>query len=261
MKEVTLRDEQPEVKAKKRKPRSAIKFPYYDLQDAVEVTRKVQDEGGGECSLELLARYLEAKSTSSGAFRSRVAAAITFGLIATRAGNYAVTDRGLAIIAPVHEGDDQRAKVEAFLSVPLFREVYDLYRGSPLPPEVGLKTTFRTRFNIVEDRVDPSYRVFMRSAEQAGFFSTGKSHLVEPPTKPLSTEAPSEEGETHDEPGGGGGSGDGGGTRTPSVHPALAGLLQLLPPDKQGWTKDQFDTWILGFTAAVKMLHPVSEEG
>ncbi|MCA9177231.1 MAG: hypothetical protein KDB14_22230, partial [Planctomycetales bacterium] len=52
-----------------------------------------------------------------------------------------------------------------------------------------------------------------------------------------------------------GGGSSGGTPPGPSVHPALIGLLQLLPPPKTPWS-DGKANWIKAFTAAIDAIYP-----
>jgi len=241
----------------KLRPRSEIKYPYYDLEDATKLARAVRDKGGGSCTLDQLARFLDAKSTASGAFRSRIGGAVLFGLVAASRGRVSSTQRAQRILSPEYPEDAQQAKIAAFLGVPLFKAVYDHYRGQALPADVGLKNALEHQFGVVKARVATAHRVLMSSAQEAGFFSTGKGHLVEPPTKPATED--------------GGGESQDQGRRLPlpsgpppppppaGIHPVLQGWLQLLPTDGE-WAKRQRDTWLQGFTAAIDILYRIKKE-
>jgi hypothetical protein len=247
---------QPEPQGK-RKPRSEIKYPYYDLEDAIKVARAVRDRGGGKCTLDQLARFLDAKSTASGAFRSRIAGAALFGLVEASSGSVTSTKRAQRILSPEYPEDVEQAKIDAFLGVPLFKAVYDHYRGQALPADVGLKNTLEHEFGVVKARVATAHRVLMSSAQEAGFFSTGKGHLVEPLIKPRTDDEGESkpEGHEHKPP-------PPGGTPPPppsGIHQVLQGWLQLLPTNGE-WTKQERDTWLQGFTAAIDMLHRVKKE-
>lgn len=256
---VVMESTQTETQPNKKRPRSETKFPYYDLNNGLDLARAVRDQGGGECNLEQLARFTDTKSTGSGAFRSRISSAALFGLVTAGGGKVAITGRAQTILSPEYDEDAQWERVTAFLSVPLFKAIHDHYRGSPLPAEVGLKNALEHTFGVVKDRVAPTYRVFMSSGEQAGFFAMGKTHLVQPHIKPRDEKKREDREKPPSGPTPPGGA-EPPAPPPPGVHTVLSGWLQLLPPDSQGWPREKFDTWIQGFTAAVKILHPIEDE-
>ena len=60
---------------------SGIAFPAYGLADSIAVANAIHNKGGGYATREQLAAFLDYKSTSNGAFLSRVGAAKLFGLL------------------------------------------------------------------------------------------------------------------------------------------------------------------------------------
>ncbi|MGB6895949.1 MAG: hypothetical protein WBF37_08420 [Dehalococcoidia bacterium] len=246
---VVMSEEPQSSPAKAKKSRSQIKFPYYPLDDAIRVARMVRDRGGGRCTLDQLARFVNAKSTDSGAFRSLIAATSLFGLVTASSGQVGVTDQVGKILSPVYEDDERQGRIEAFLSVPLFKAVYEHYRGQALPAEPGTKNALEHQFGVVKEQVATAYRVLMESADQAGFFATGRTHLVEPPAKGA-IGPPSEAKEA---PRGGGGPPS---DEPPGIDPALLGLLRHLPKSGTAWRKDRKEAWLQAFNSTIGVLYP-----
>ena len=79
---------------------SGVSYPYFDLGASIKVAETIHTRGGGSCSPDQLAFWLEYKSTKSGTYLTRVAAARNFGLVQSSGGRLTVTDRGMAIVAP-----------------------------------------------------------------------------------------------------------------------------------------------------------------
>ena len=167
-----------------RRERSSIAFPYGDLDSAVNVARTIYTRAGGQCSLDQLAAWLDYKSVDSGAFRLQVSTARIFGLLATARKALELTDLGTRI---ADTGRERQARVEAFLTVPLYRRTFDEFRGQSLPPDAGLESAF-ARMGVAAKQTDKARQAFQRSALQARFFDAGKDRLVEPsmpaPEKP-----------------------------------------------------------------------------
>lgn len=154
--------------------RSTIKFPYFDLADAELVARTLKDRRGGSAEVHELAADLGQKV--SGSFRLRLSACRMFGLIEIDKSHVALTSLGDTIGGP----DALSARVEAFLRVPLYERLYARYKATTLPPDPGLESAMRL-LGVVTNQVARARQVFKRSAEQAGFFTSGRDRLVKPP--------------------------------------------------------------------------------
>lgn len=242
--------------------RSGIASPYFDLGASITVADAIYKKGGGTCSPDQLAHWLGYKSTASGTYLTRVSAANKhFGLIDVASDRITVTERAKTILAPVMPEDALNAKIDAFLAVPLFSKVFEQFRGGSLPPEVGLKNLFLTQYKILPDRVAQAVRVFLNSAEQAGFFTaTGdRSRLIKPVVNSSPITPPSQAVEQTPPPektrwagGGGTGSGDG----TAGVHSAIIGLLRELPSPGTPWSSQKKQRFLDAFKATVDFIYP-----
>ncbi|MEX0629101.1 MAG: hypothetical protein WEE67_00380 [Chloroflexota bacterium] len=221
--------------------RSLYKFPVYDLADSVAVAKAIHESGGGTATNDQLAAYLGYKSTNNGAFINRIAAAKLFGLIEGPPARLVITQHAQKILYPIQEGDTRQGLIDAFLRVPLFREIYNEYHGKELPPKFGLKNALRTRFGVVPQRIDRAYHALMSSAEAAGFFDVrgSKTQLIIPTIQPAPPKEPVPEDREQEQHRPGGGNG-GDGPRGPKTNEelqadyvsALIGLLrQKSEPD------------------------------
>jgi len=154
--------------------------------------------------------------------------------------------------------DAVQAKVDAFLSPTLFSKVFERFRGTSLPPEVGLKNLFLNEYKVLPDRVAQAVRIFLNSADQAGFFqaSGDRTRLVKPSfsTQPIlvPASAPVQSEATHEKPRFGGAGGDG-----PSgIHSAISGLLRELPPPGTPWSAVQKQRFFDAFRATIDFIYP-----
>jgi uncharacterized membrane protein YgcG len=188
---------------------SGIAFPAYALIDSIEVANAVHNKGGGYATREQLAAFLEYKSTANGAFLSRVGAAKLFGLLTEENKNIRISALATSILMPESEEQRKSALVEAFFAVPLFKAIYEEYRGKDLPEGLGLKNALRVKFQVVPKRIDFAYRTLFDSAETAGFFQAkgNKSQLILPVVRSSPRTDLSNKSEEHN-----GGFGSGGGT-------------------------------------------------
>lgn len=234
--------------------RSSIQFPYHDLDAAIGVARAINENAGGECGLDQLAPWLKHDTVSSGTFRTKLAAARIFGLIEVGRDRATLTPLGREIANPASE---KRARVIAFLTVPLYSAVFEKYRGFLLPGPPGLENVMG-QLGVASKQTATARQVFQRSAGQAGFFSEGRDRLVRPAERPGKEAepipAPIHAKRSHD----GGLDGDGGGGGT--LHPFIQGLLQTLPPPGASWPKQKRDQWLAAATGIFNLIY-LAEDG
>lgn len=234
-----------------KREQSTIVFPYGDLDDAIRLASAVREVGGQSCSLDQLAAQLK-QSANSGAFRLRTSYPRIFGLAETDRGAIRLTELGMRI---VDSSQEQRARVEAFLGVPLYKAIYDKYKGYTLPPPAALEREM-AKLGVSSKQTDKARQAFERSARQAGFYWSGPDRLVEPSLKneppssrPLETGTPGatagvgNEGNRQSEGGGGG-----------PRDPLLDAIIAKLPAAGRPWSVAERITWLqmiaMGFQMA-----------
>lgn len=228
-----------------KRERSRIAFPYNDLKDAMAVAQAIWDNvGAGTCDVPQLAAWLKHDSVTSGAFRLKIAAAKTFGLISTKQGSISLTKLGREIVDPQKAG---RAKAEAFLTVPLYKAIADKYIGILLPNAVGLEREIAD-MGVSVKQTDKARQAFQRSAQEAGFFKEGNNKLVRPAFAPLAEGQDANLTERH----------GGGGDEPPPLktHPFITGLVSTLPPAYSDWSDEKQDEWIAAAKAIFKIIYP-----
>jgi hypothetical protein len=218
---------------------SSIGFPYVDLEVAISVARAFLDAGGIALTREQLAGAMKT-TVNNGGFINKLAAARLFGLLESREGKHQLTQVGFSIVDPDRE---KAARAEAFLTVPLFRRIYDEFRGKQLPPRPhGLEQAL-VQFGVVPKQKDKARRAFDSSARQAGFFVHGEDRLIEPVIGvplPLTAESRLTDvhsqivrSHTHDVRGG-----------RKGYHPFIEGLLEELPAPRTVWPDSERAKWL-----------------
>lgn len=215
---------------------SSIQFPYGDLDDAIAFAKDIHKIGGQSCLTEQLAGHLKIAPTG-GAFRMRMSHARIFGLVDYERGTVSLTNLGLRIVDATQEAS---ARVDAFLAVPLYKAIYDKYKGYTLPPAAALEREMGS-LGVSSKQTDKARQVFDRSAKQAGFFWAGLDRLTlpitrsKPETRPLDDSPPPPP--SDDARGGGGGAGGG-------HHPFIEGLLKTLPETGSKWLVKDRAKWL-----------------
>jgi hypothetical protein len=247
----------------KRREVSRFSYPYYDLETTLEVARVLYNQAGGKASFAQLASYLGHKDESSGAFIAKIWGAKHFNLVTIQLQVVSITQLGerLASLQPGFQRDVCLA--EAFLNVPLFREVYNRFQNSTLPStKEGLLNVLQNTFGVPSKRASVALKVLLASAEQAGFRRADPNRLVHPvPIGLLEKDVQPEvqagqKEETKATP-----------SSEPSppetlkikVHPAISGFLQELPENKQGWSVSEQQRWLEAFTAMIKAIYPAED--
>jgi hypothetical protein len=198
------------------------------------VAKAIYNNGGKEATLDQLAAWMTHESVSSSAFRLKIASARLFGLIV---GDDAVvlTDIGRGTQDP---NTAVRTKASAFLAVPLYRKVFEAYRGGLLPDDKALEKVMES-FGVASKQTNRARQTFQRSAEQAKVFNEKKDRLVllagvSLDSKPMNGET----GRKMDTPpdrqrliG-----------RGAEINPAIIAFIEELPPDGE-WTQTERDWW------------------
>lgn len=229
--------------------RSTVKFPYTDLEAAVQVAEVVHSHGG-ECADVPLAAGLGV--TSSSGFRARRASANLFGLTWRCSHEPLTLLTGLGGRA-VDPEQAAAAKADAFLRVPLYSAVYDRFEGQPLPAGRELDDAL-VDLGVVPKTAARARRVMLRSAEAAGFFGEAADRLVKPVFPDAVSAAPPENADREADPLGPQPPG-----REPKLDPLLqtlwAGLSTKLPPPEDGFPAAMRIRWLLMFELAFDMVY------
>lgn len=235
--------------AQSKRERSTIEFPYMDLETAVAVARAMfARNGDGAVASDELATELGLSATSSG-FRVRVSVAKLFGFITSDRSSegYSLTQLGLKLQDPNQE---RVAKVEAFLTVPLFNRVYESFRGIQLPPASAMERRL-VELGVAQKQSERARQVMERSADYAGFFASGRERLVRPANSNLPKNG-DEEGlppkvplvEKDPDPG---------------VDPIINGLLARLPRSGAVWPKAQRGLWLKLLEGSFELIYQDGE--
>lgn len=234
-----------------KRQRSTIEFPYGDLDDAVAFAKAIRDVGGHSCGIDQVAGHLH-QAPSSGAFRMRLSFPRIFGLTENERGTVRLTELGKRI---VESDKEAAARVDAFLHVPLYKAIFEKYKGYTLPPTAALEREMAS-LGVSTKQTDKARQAFERSAKQAGFTWAGSDRLVmpvlkdsaagtEPETKPLE---PGTAGSEHRDPKKGGG-----GKEPPDRDELMRMLLRFLPDD--GLDNQQLARWLRAAEINLRMAY------
>jgi hypothetical protein len=149
-----------------------------------------------------------------------------------------LTELGIRVCDPQHE---KAARVDAFLMVPLYKSIYEKFKGTSLPPASGLEGVIQA-LGVAPKQKDKARQAFQRSAKQAGFFEMSIDRLVMPPSGGRNESKPVN------------------GVKAPGVgaayqqrlgeesarHPFIQGLLETLPQVQTEWAIEDRAKWLQG---------------
>jgi hypothetical protein len=173
-------DADPAVDNGRKYERSSIAFPYGSLKDAEEIANSLHGKWGDDAEIDQLAAGMKTTS-SSGTFRAKLGTARTFGVLEGTRGRARLTTLGKQIVDPKTVA---AARVDAFLSVPLFKALYEKHKSGVVPPDEALENEI-LELGVSSRQTDRARQSFQRSAEQAGFFAHGRDRLIQPNTAKL----------------------------------------------------------------------------
>lgn len=251
MAEPAVISQDPKESADAKREVSTIAFPYMDLDEGIKIAKAIHELHGSSCQPEQIAAHLKESPTSS-SFRTRVASAKLFGLVATSQGSVTLTRLGSKICDSQQE---KAARSEAFLLVPLYKAVYEQFKGTVLPPTNGLEAAIGSLGAAPKQR-ERARQVLQRSAQQAGFFQFGTDRLVLPAVKASAAPAPApavieSEPEKKKKPQ----------DEDPEeLPPFIKGLLKKLPAQDSEWPVEARTKWLQAAVHIFDLMYTDSDD-
>lgn len=232
--------------------RGSIEFPYSDIGRAQELVRALFEHGGGSAEYGQLAAWMD-QTVKSGSFRAWLSAARLFGFVETDRESIQITKEGHNVI---ESASAEHEMALAFLRVPLFRKLFQLYGNHLLPGAPAIEK------KVIELGVPPKQgararQVFQKSARLAGYLTesnrlvkptAANMHSVQDSAIPLEDTSPTDVG---------------GDTVSESpYHPFIEGLLRELPDTKEfsEWSVEGQAEWLRAAASIFRLLSKASGE-
>lgn len=237
------------------------RFTSYDLASSVEVARALKDRPSGGASADELAVFLGYSKAKNGAFLTRLANARLFGLVEGPSSALRPTERALRILLPDYPATAEKARLEAFEDVPLYKAFLDHYHGETLPDEAGMKNALETRWTINADKSSMVLARLMDSAEQAGLFKVAgnRTKMVRPSfstatatqrTPPLQAVEPADTVPVRQR-----GTEEAGEPRQRvRANKIIDGVLEMLP-DERAWDEASLKNWLDFFEGGLRLYY------
>lgn len=149
-----------------------IDYPRATLKNSLELAHAV-DRLGGKSSLEMVAEALNKKV--SGAFQALVGATAKYGLIVNKQGQLETTALFRNQKLAYSEKERMAVLSEAFMKVPLFREICSRFENKPLPVSHFEKLLVR-EFGVPDQMGSRVAKYFLDGAKQCNLI--GPDHIV-----------------------------------------------------------------------------------
>ena len=206
----------------------------------------MHEVGGDACEWNQIASHL-GLAAQGGAFRQKMVATRIFGLI-----EYGGQDVTLTVLGQrcIDEETNKCGYADAFLHVPLFRQLFERFDGLKLPPHAAIQHVME-ELGVAPKQTAKARQSFTKSAREAGYFDINPDRLTKPgvelPDK-NSLDKLRKEGQ------------NGGGGKAPTHHPLIIALLAQMPPEKDGWEQAQCIVWLRTLLASISMIYGTSFE-
>jgi hypothetical protein len=139
-------------------------FPQNSLEDALKVPQAIKEKNGGNAwAPDEVARAC-GMSAKTNDFYYLTASAQSYGLSSgTRNSNeISITDFGREIVYPESADEQRKKKVEAFFNVPLFKQVFEHYKGGPLPEMQFLSSRLK-KLDVAEKDYESFTELFRKN--------------------------------------------------------------------------------------------------
>ena len=232
--------------------RSTIGFPYLHLSGCIELAEAVHEIGGTSCEWGQVAAKV-GLAAKGGNFRVKMLAARSFGLLEYKSNHVTLTDIGIRALDPMTQ---KKGRVEAFLNVPLFGQMYKKLQDILLPPPAAIERQME-ELGVVSKQTSRARQVFLRSARDAGFFEISGDRLVKPstagPVESPGDEHSDDKQDTSDPS-------DSNQLDGPAVHPLIEALLAQMPPSGTNWDRARCVIWLQTLVLSLGMIYENFDE-
>lgn len=146
-------------------------YPRYTLEQCEELTRAAFHAGARNLDQDRIAQEVGYKNARNGSFRGFRATAGQFGMITYEGDNYlSVAQQWIDVLDSEDTEALQRARQEAIVKPPLFRQLIDEYVDKHLPSmdKIARRIHLNPKYGILQDAAEVAARIFIESAKYAG---------------------------------------------------------------------------------------------
>jgi predicted nucleotide-binding protein len=151
-------------------------FPNNNIQQAQRIAHAIWDDFAGKGAAPHQVAMAIDMSPTSGTWRNLCGSSIAYGLTegGYNASQIVLTELGRRLVAPIEEGDDARAKVEAILQPRVLKEFFQRYDKAKFPKDEIAKNVL-VNLGLPKDRADKGLQIVKEAGEFAGVILQTKS--------------------------------------------------------------------------------------
>jgi len=160
---------------KRRIPSSGIRYPMFDLDDAVKVITIVYKMGGGKLDLTTLA---QAMNYSPSTIRHHVNSAKYYGLIVQEKDIITNTELAKGIYMPISNEEKIRSIQNAFFSCKIYSDLFDRFKDARVPDESILSNIVHREFKVSATGKDVLAKNFISSLKFAHLAKEKDGELI-----------------------------------------------------------------------------------
>ena len=230
-----------------------VSVPQLHLQGCIEIVEAIHALGGNACEWDQIAAKM-VQAPKGGGFRVKMLAARAFGLLTYKGQDVTLTSIGMAALDPRTQ---KKGRVDAFLTVPLFRNLCEELGSAPLPPVAAIERKM-VRMGVTPKQAGRGRQRFLRSARDAGFFEIASDRLAKP-SIPIQQEQDVEipaDGDGNPKSRNGGGEPP----DQSDIHPVMKALLAEMPPPGETWETARCVTWLQMVVLSLGLIYENHDE-
>jgi predicted nucleotide-binding protein len=155
---------------------SQTEFPNSTLQQAMRIAQAIWDGFAGKGAAPHQIAVAIGMSPTSGTWRNLCGSSIAYGLTegGCNAAQIGLADLGRRIVAPTHEGEDAKARVEASLKPRVLSEFFRKYNKAKFPKDDIAKNVL-VSYGLPKERADAAFLILKENAEYTGVVLQTKS--------------------------------------------------------------------------------------
>lgn len=162
--------ETPKQQAKEKKAAKPKRtYPNVSLQDCLIIAQKIKElNGGNTWDSKDVRNAIEIRDTSKAYYYSASSRdfGITFGT--SQGKDISLTELGRDIVYAPNQIEERKKKIEAFLNIPIFKNVLDYYKGSSLPEMKYLSNTLENQFKLAPEYHEEFSQLFSENCKYIG---------------------------------------------------------------------------------------------
>jgi predicted nucleotide-binding protein len=160
----------------KRVKMSQGEFPNNNVQQAQRIAHAIWENFAGKGAAPHQIALALNMSPTSGTWRNLCGSSVAYGLTegGCNASQITLTELGRRLVAPVEEGDDAQARVEAVLRPRILKDFFQKYDKAKLPKDEIAKNVL-VSFGLPKDRIEKAFQILREAGEFAGIILETKS--------------------------------------------------------------------------------------